>query len=85
MILAKYTHPWGWLHLVIGVVALVAGCGIIVGKRWAQILGIVLAGVSAVVNLTWIAAYPLWSITIIAVDILIIHALAVHGREVQNA
>jgi hypothetical protein len=76
---------WGWLHLVIGVVALVAGYGSIVGKRWAQILGIVLAGVSAVVNLTWIAAYPLWSITIIAVDILIIHALAVHGREVQNA
>jgi hypothetical protein len=76
---------WGWLHLVIGIVALVAGYAIVVGKRWAQILGIVLAGVSAIVNLTWIAAYPLWSITIIAVDILIIHALAVHGREVREA
>ena len=75
---------WGWLHLIIGVVALVAGYGIIVGKRWAQILGIVLACVSALVNLTYIAAYPLWSITIIAVDILVIHALAVHGREVQR-
>ena len=76
---------WGWLHLIIGVVALVAGYGIIVGKRWAQILGIVLACVSALVNLTYIAAYPLWSITIIAVDILVIHALAVHGREVNAA
>jgi len=74
---------WGWLHLIIGVVALVAGYGIISGKRWAQILGIVLACVSALVNLTYIAAYPLWSMTIIAVDILVIYALAVHGREVN--
>jgi hypothetical protein len=76
---------WGWLHLLIGAVALVAGYGIIVGKRWAQVLGIVLACVSALVNLTYIAAYPLWSMTIIAVDILVIYALAVHGREVNAA
>jgi hypothetical protein len=76
---------WGWLHLLIGVVALVAGYGIIVGKRWAQVLGIVLACVSALVNLTYIAAYPLWSMTIIAVDIVVIYALAVHGREVNAA
>ena len=62
-----------------------AGYGIIVGKRWAQILGIVLACVSALVNLTYIAAYPLWSMTIIAVDIIVIYSLAVHGREVNAA
>ena len=75
---------WGWLHLVLGVVAVIAGYGVIVGQRWAQIVGIVLAGVSAVVNLAYIAAYPLWSVIVVAVDVIVIHALAVHGREVRQ-
>ena len=76
---------WGWLHLALGVVALVAGYGVMVGQRWAQIVGIVLAGVSAIVNLTYIAAYPLWSVIVIALDVIIIQALAVHGREVRRS
>jgi hypothetical protein len=75
---------WGWLHLIIAAVALVAGWGVMVGKRWAQVLGIVLAAVSAVVNLTYIAAYPLWSVVVITVDVIVIYALAVHGREVRH-
>jgi hypothetical protein len=75
---------WGWLHLALGIVAVVAGYGVMVGQRWAQIVGIVLAGVSAVVNLAYIAAYPLWSVIVIALDVIIIHALAVHGREVRQ-
>ena len=75
---------WGWLHLVLGVVAVIAGYGVIVGERWAQIVGIVLAGVSAIVNLAYIAAYPLWSVIVIAVDVIVIYALAVHGREVRQ-
>ena len=75
---------WGWLHLVLGVVAVVAGYGVMVGQRWAQIVGIVLASVSAIVNMAYIAAYPMWSVIVIALDVIIIHALAVHGREVRR-
>ena len=75
---------WGWLHLALGVVAVVAGYAVMVGRRWAQIVGIIVAGVSAIVNLTYIAAYPLWSVIVIALDVIIIHALAVHGREVRQ-
>ena len=60
---------WGWLHLVLGVVAVVAGYGVMVGQRWAQIVGIVLASVSAIVNMTYIAAYPMWSVIVIALDV----------------
>jgi hypothetical protein len=76
---------WGWLHLVLGVVAVVAGYGVMVGQRWAQIVGIVLAGVSAIVNMAYIAAYPLWAVIVIALDVIIINALAVHGREVRRS
>lgn len=75
---------WGWVHLVIGVVAVCAGYGVLAGQLWARVFGILLALVSAVTNLVFIAAYPVWSTIVIVVDILVIYALAVHGREVQN-
>lgn len=75
---------WGWIHLTIGVVALAAGLGVLVGQMWARVIGIILALVSAVTNLVFIAAYPIWSTIVIIVDVLIIYALSVHGREVKN-
>jgi hypothetical protein len=44
----------------------------------------VLALISAVVNLIFIAAYPAWSIIIIAVDVLVIYALTMHGAELRR-
>jgi hypothetical protein len=76
---------WGWVHLVIGLVLIAAGFGVVTGKMWGRVLGIVLTAVSAIVNLLDIAAYPLWSIMIIALDVVIIYALAVHGSELKSA
>ncbi|HEX9354839.1 MAG TPA: hypothetical protein VF933_13615 [Streptosporangiaceae bacterium] len=44
-------------------------------------LGIGFAVISAIVNLAFIAAYPVWGLIVIALDVLVIYALAVHGRE----
>ncbi|HET7659414.1 MAG TPA: hypothetical protein VFK66_03425 [Oryzihumus sp.] len=76
---------WGWVHLIIGAVAIAAGLAVLAGKMWARIIGMFMAGVSAIVNLAFIAAYPLWSITIIALDVLVIYALAVHGGELKES
>jgi hypothetical protein len=75
---------WGWAHLVIGLVVLAASFGVIAGRMWGRVVGIVMIAVSAIVNLLDIAAYPLWSIIIIAIDVLIIYALAVHGGELKS-
>jgi len=75
---------WGWVHLILGVVAVLAGFAVIAGRMWGRVIGIIMAGLSAIVNLAYIAAYPLWSITIIAVDVLVIYALAVHGGELKH-
>jgi hypothetical protein len=72
---------WGWVHLVLGVVAFCTGIGMMLGQRWARITGIILAVLSAIVNLAFVAAYPVWSILVIALDVIVIYALAVHGRE----
>jgi hypothetical protein len=78
-------NVWGWFHVLLGALILVAGIGVLAGNLAARTLAVVLAGLSALANLLFIAAYPFWSLTIIAVDILVIYAITVHGRELREA
>lgn len=79
----NYT-AWGWIHLIVGVLVLLAGFGVLTGQLWARVVGVILAGISAIVNLAFLAAHPVWSVIIIAIDIVVIYALCVHGKEMQN-
>ena len=74
---------WGWMALIIGVVVIVAGVCVMAGQMWARIVGVVLASLSLLGNFAILAAYPLWSLIMIALDIVIIMALTVHGSEVR--
>ena len=74
---------WGWVHLILGLVVLAAGAAIMAGKAWGRYVGIGLAALQALVNFAWLPAYPLWSAIVIAVDVLVIYALAVHGHEME--
>jgi hypothetical protein len=71
---------WGWIHLLLGVIVVFAGYGLLSGQTWARVVGIVLASVSALVNFAFIPYYPFWSLTIIALDVFIIWALATQAR-----
>lgn len=75
---------WGWVHLIVGLVALAAGFGLVRGAMWARVLGVAAAAISAIVNFAFIAAYPFWALTMITLDVLIIYAIVAHGRELQN-
>jgi len=75
---------WGWVHLLVGVVMVVVGLGIMRGSPWGLVAGVVIAGVNAIVQLGFLAAYPVWSILIIALDVVVIYALIVHGRELAD-
>ncbi|MFC4058730.1 hypothetical protein ACFOWE_10520 [Planomonospora corallina] len=79
----NYT-TWGWTHLIMGVVVFLAGAAVMAGKTWGRVVGIVLASIQALVNFAWFPAYPFWSMIVIAVDVLVIYALAVHGREMKT-
>ena len=67
---------WGWIHLIVGLVVAVAGYFIFTGNVVARGFGIFFAGVQAIVNFMWLPNYPLWSMVIIAIDVLIIWSLA---------
>lgn len=76
---------WGWVHLIAGVVVLLAGFGLFSGAVWARTVGVIVATVSAIANFVWLPWYPVWAITIIAIDIAVIWALTVHGRDIAAA
>lgn len=74
---------WGWVHLIIGVVSILAGIALLQGRSWGRIVVIVLAGVSALVNLGFLSAYPIWATLVIAFDVIVIYALTVHWKDVS--
>ena len=79
----NYT-AWGWFHLIMGVIILLAGFGLMTGALWARVVAIFLALLSAVANLLFMPAYPVWSIIIITLDVFVIYAVAVHGEELRE-
>jgi hypothetical protein len=83
VISVNYT-TWGWIHLLLGVLVAVAGFAVLRGALWARIIGVALASLSALANLLFLAAYPVWSIIVIALDVLVIFALIVHGGELKD-
>ena len=74
---------WGWIQLLLGILAAVAGFAVLRGLMWARIVGVILAALSLLANVAFLAAYPLWSLIMIAMDIVIIMALTVHGSEIK--
>jgi len=74
---------WGWIHVILGLVLASAGYGLLTGRTWARVVAITLAALSAIANFLWLPHYPLWALLIISVDVLVIWAVAAHGREVS--
>jgi hypothetical protein len=72
---------WGWTLLIYGIIMVLAGFGVMAGQTWARIVAVILLVINALVNLAFLAAYPIWSTIVIALDVVIIYALIVHGRE----
>jgi len=72
---------WGWVHLLLGALIVLAGIGIIARQTWAVVVGIILCALSALANFTFIPYYPIWSLVIIAIDVLVIWALFRYRSE----
>ncbi|MDM7830779.1 DUF7144 family membrane protein [Cellulomonas edaphi] len=72
---------WGWVHLVLGLAGVVAALGILVHAAWAQVVGIVVAGLAIVTSFAFLPHYPLWAVLIIAFNVFVIWALSVQLRD----
>ncbi len=72
---------WGWVHLIIGLLVAAAGVGILRGATWGRLVGVTVAGMSLMANFAFIPYYPIWSILVIVLDVIVIWALANYRRE----
>lgn len=66
---------WGWIHLIVGAIMVVTGLFLYTGMMWARIVGVVIAGISAIEQFFFLPYFPLWSLLIIAVNVFIIWAI----------
>jgi acyl-CoA synthetase (AMP-forming)/AMP-acid ligase II len=75
---------WGWVHLILGIVVFLASLALFQGAVWARTVGVILAGLSALVGFVWLPWYPIWGIIFIVTAVFVIWALTVHGRDVTK-
>ena len=76
------TTSWGWTHLILGIVVLLASFGLFTGAVWARTVGVILAVISGLVAFAWLPYYPVWAILFVTMSVLTVWALTVHGRDI---
>jgi hypothetical protein len=74
-------RAWGWITLILGVLQLLAAGGILAGNQVARWFAVALVGLNAIGQMFFIPAYPFWSLTIIAVDVVVLWGLCVYGSR----
>jgi hypothetical protein len=72
-------NTWGWILLGLGVLQMVVGFGVWTGNHLARWAGIVIVSLNALAQLLFAPAYPFWSLSIFALDVMVLYGLAAYG------
>lgn len=72
---------WGWIHLFLGIAAIMIGVGLFRVSLWARILGVAVAAMVLVANFLSIPYYPLWSIVLMTLSVFVIWGLCTVRHE----
>jgi hypothetical protein len=67
--------------LIVGALLLVAAAGVFKGSGFARWYGIFAASLSLIAHFGARPSYPLWSLVVVTLNILVIYALAVYGGK----
>ena len=70
---------WGWFYIIVGIVLILAGFAVFQRAPWAVTVGVIVAIVGAVTNMFWIFQYPIASIVLVIINVMVIYALVVYG------
>lgn len=74
---------WGWIMLLWGVLLVLAGLALIAGRAWARWLTIVLVTLNVFAQLGFLgnSQYPLWALTALALNVVVLYALTARWTE----
>ena len=84
LLLFRSYAGWGVAHMAIGTAAFLTGIALFYRRPWSRIATIVIASVSAVTNLAFLSAAPVWYGLQILIDILVIYAVTVHFEDERD-
>ncbi|KUN85408.1 DUF7144 family membrane protein [Streptomyces griseoruber] len=68
---------WGWVHLILGAVAVIVSLGLFQTALWARVGGVAIASLIIIANFLSLPYYPVWSVVMIAFSAFVIWALCV--------
>ena len=74
-------RSWGWVMLILSILMLLAGIGVLIGNQLARWFGVAVLGLDAIAQMFVIPAYPFWSLTIIALDVVALYGLCAYGSR----
>ncbi len=80
LLVFDYT-AWGVIHLIWGIVMVVVGFGLTAASETARWVAILVVGLNAIAQVAFIVAFPLWTILLIALDVLVIYGLAARWED----
>jgi hypothetical protein len=81
--LAVDLTAWGWALLIWGLLLALAGFGLLAAKGWARWFTIILVSLNIFAQLGFLgnSQYPLWSLTALALNIVVLYALTARWKE----
>ena len=79
--LAGGLRAWGWTITILGAVQLLAAAAVRAGNQLARWFGTAAIGLSAIGWMLLIPASPLWSLVIVAADVVALWGLCAHGNR----
>ena len=74
-------HAWGWFFLIWGIIQLFAAFAVFREAGWGIAVAVATAAFNAIAQLANARSYPVWSLSIVAIDGLIMYGLIVHRRR----
>ena len=81
----KFTvTTWGWIHLLLGILVLLAGFALFAGAVWARVVGVIVAVVSGLIAFAWLPWYPIWGVIFITASVFVVWSLTLHGRDIAG-
>ena len=78
------TTAWGWVLLISGLLLMAVGGGLLAATGWSRIAAIVVVCLHAVSQVASFGAYPVWSLLMIALDVIVLWALTARWSDVRD-
>jgi hypothetical protein len=72
---------WGWIHIVVGSIMIITALGLFGMRGWSRWLAIFFAMLSAILQVGTFTAFPLWSLVVISLDVIVIYQLTANWER----